>query len=119
VNDQAGFDFLATKIREPRDKYQAPTAPFQKTSDTSVRAAENIEPHRETQEFRVLQAYRRAGQAGRTMAQVEIELGIGIPSVCARTNKLEEKGLIVKTDRERETHRGGKGAVYVGREFAK
>jgi hypothetical protein len=111
TTQQDGFDFLKTR-------YTSPAAPFQKTSDTSVQAAEAIEPHRETQEYRVLQAYRRAGEAGRTMAQVEIELGIGIPSVCARTNKLEARGLIVKTTRERETHRGGKGAVYVAKEFA-
>jgi len=121
MNDQIGFGFLGTKYatEQPlRDKYAPLTAPFQPTSDTSVKAAEEIEPHRLTQERRVFLAYKRRGRYGATMDEIDVELEIGIPSVCARTNKLADPdrpggALIVKTERERITRRGGMASVYV------
>jgi len=113
---QEGFDFLRTR-------YTAPVAPFQPTSDTSVEAAEAIEPHRLTQERRVYIAIRRAGAYGRTMGELEHELDLKSGSVCARVNALadpEREGgaLIVRTEQTRLTSSGRNAAVYVGREIA-
>jgi len=119
MNDQIGFGFLQTKYDgPPRDRFAAPAAPFQSTSDTSVKAAEEIEPHRLTQERRVFLAYKRRGRYGATQAEIEKELDLCSGSVCARTNALTKKNLVIKTDCERMTPRGGMASVYIAKEFA-
>lgn len=91
--------------------------PWVKGSDTSKAAAEKME--RLAKSWRVkIYTYLRACPGGKTADELERELGIHPNTLTPRIRKLDELGLVVRTERTRETSHGAQAQVIVAAEHA-
>lgn len=87
-------------------------APFQKHSETSRDAAENIEPRAGTLRAKVLAYLRDRGGNGATDLEMQDALGLGGSTQRPRRVKLVELGLAVDSGDVRVTESGRKAVVW-------
>lgn len=88
------------------------TPPHVRGSDTSLAAAEAIEPHVGTQQARAL-AVVRAALAGATCDEVEALTGGRHQGISARLRELVQLGKIVDSGQRRATRSGRQARIYV------
>ena len=101
---------------EPRQVWDPPPAtPYARSSDTSMEAAVEIEPHAGTLLEKVLTEIRRSGVIGRTDDEIEEQLGLRHQTASARRNDLAGRGIIVDSGRTRRTSSGRKATVWVAK----
>jgi len=74
-----------------------PRLPFQSHSDTSREAAIAARSFAGHQSLTIRAWFRSQGRTGGTQREASDQLGIGRPSICARTRELETAGVLVKT----------------------
>ena len=103
----------------PRSERRGPYGgrpPAQRTSATSLAAAERMRPHAPTQREIVLLYVRSTGATGATRAEIARAACIPINAVCGRVAELlhREDGRLVRTGRRRD---GGEVLAAEGRTF--
>lgn len=92
--------------------------PFQRHSETSRAAALAAEPAAASMRGRVLAALRQAGPAGLTDDEMQVRLAMNPSTQRPRRVELARAGLVVETDRTRETRGGRAASVWVAAEHA-
>lgn len=90
-----------------------PPPPFAKGSDTSMAAANAIEPHLGRLQRRVLEAIADKGSYGRTDEELALGLAMNPSTVRPRRLELGDKGLIRKAPFTRATRSGRQAVVWV------
>jgi hypothetical protein len=88
-------------------------APFE-PEEARREAHERIKPDKARLRLVVLGAIQRAGGAGRTTDEVEVETGLSHQTASARVNELRNGGAIVPAGK-RPTRSGRNAVVYVAR----
>ncbi len=86
--------------------------PSVSTSPTSVAAAESVKPDAGRLRGLVLGAIRKAGVAGLTCDECEVQLDMRHQTCSARFRELAKAGVIVDSGRKRETRSGRKAVVW-------
>ncbi|MBX9609715.1 MAG: hypothetical protein K2Y51_26130 [Gammaproteobacteria bacterium] len=92
-------------------------APFQRDSETSRQAAEEIRPRAQSYRAACLGFVYGRGRAGATNEEVGKALGMKIQTVCPRMKELREAGELVDSQMRRETESGRAAVVWIHREF--
>lgn len=104
---------LWNQINEETEEPYHGLAPFEKGSDTSLDAAYEIQPAKDTLQYEVWCYIRECGDYGATDDEIEQVLDLRHQTASARRRELELKGLVQKTPRRRPTRSGRNAAVYV------
>lgn len=90
-----------------------PDAPGHRNIDTSVAAAEAIEPKLGRLQKMAEEAIRSAGERGLTADELAMRLGMDRWSVQPRTSELRRKGFIRDSGRRRLNATGKRAIVWV------
>jgi hypothetical protein len=99
------------KMSDSYDLYDG-TPPHQ-AAETSLEAAEEIKPHINQLQKRVLSAIRARGDSGMTDDELEVGLDLIGSTVRPRRRELELKGLIETHGNKRKTRTGRNALVWV------
>lgn len=89
-----------------------PNAPGHRGVDTSVLAAEALEPTLGNLQRLALSAIRHAGETGLTADELAAQLGLGRASIQPRTSELQRKGWIRDSEQRRLNASGRKAIVW-------
>lgn len=86
---------------------------FERDSQTSFRAAVEIQPVAGTMRFAVLEYIRSRGEYGATDDEIEVALEMRHQTASARRRELELKNLVADSGEMRATRSGRKAAIWV------
>lgn len=89
--------------------------PYARSSDTSMAAAVDIEPHAGTMRAQVLDFIRARGDEGATDDEIEVALDMRHQTASARRNDLAGLKWVVDSGRTRLTRSGRKATVWVAK----
>jgi hypothetical protein len=92
-----------------------PNAPGSKGGETSVEAAEAMQPHCGRLQALALDAIREAGEHGLTTDELAARLGIEQRAIQPRTSELRHKSLIGDSGLRRRNDSGKRAIVWVDR----
>ena len=95
------------------DRYEQPSLPFQKHSDTSLAAAFEAGPNAGTQQARVLEYLRKYHDIGATDEDMQLYLGMNPSTQRPRRIELVQQGLVRDSGSTRPTRSGRQATVWV------
>lgn len=105
------FDYKPRKVTDKPEPYQG-AAPYVQGCDASEAASERVEPSRKGKRQQVLDALHRAGSAGLTCDEVEMELRMLHTTASARLRELVLQGLAEDSGKRRKTRSGASAKVW-------